>query len=182
MAYFDNNATTPLHPDARQALLDASTENWANPSSPYLISAKVRASMQKCRESIASYLGTDPDQITFTSGSTEANNSVFSNLARTADPSSRVLLSPYEHPSVTEAAHLWFSDRVDILTAQSDGTISTDDLEAYLSKGLCLRLFRSLPRVMNRGSFSHGGKPPAFVRSTEYLTIVTAPNFRERRT
>ena len=135
MSYFDNNATTPLHPDARQALLDASTENWANPSSPYRISAKVRASMQKCRESIASHLGTDPDQITFTSGSTEANNSVFSNLARTADPSSRVLLSPYEHPSVTEAAHLWFSDRVDILTAQSDGTVSTDDLEAYLSKG-----------------------------------------------
>jgi len=135
MSYFDNNATTPLHPDAGEALHHANTKNWANPSSPYRISAKVRASMQKCRESIASYLGTGPDQITFTSGSTEANNSVFSNLARTADPSSRVLLSPYEHPSVTEAAHLWFSDRVDILTAQSDGTVSTDDLQAYLSKG-----------------------------------------------
>ena len=90
--------------------------------------------MQKCRESIASSLDTDPDQITFTSGSTEANNSVFSNLARTASSSSRVLLSPYEHPSVSEAAHHWFADRVDYLGAQSDGTVSTDDLEACLSK------------------------------------------------
>jgi cysteine desulfurase len=134
MSYFDNNATTPLHPKARQALLDASTENWANPSSPYRISAKVRASMQLCRESIASSLDTESDQITFTSGSTEANNSVFSNLARTASSSSRVLLSPYEHPSVSEAAHHWFADRVDYLGAQPDGTVSTDDLEACLSK------------------------------------------------
>jgi len=134
MSYFDNNATTPLHPKARQALLDASTENWANPSSPYRISAKVRASMQLCRESIASSLDTDSNQITFTSGSTEANNSVFSNLARTASSSSRVLLSSYEHPSVSEAAHHWFADRVDYLGAQPDGTVSTDDLEACLSK------------------------------------------------
>ena len=135
MSYFDNNATTPLHPEAREALLNASTENWANPSSPYRISAKVRASMQKCRESIASGLQTDPDQLIFTSGSTEANNSVFSHLSQNGDKSSRILLSPFEHPSVSEAAHYWFSGRVDFLNAQPDGTINIGELEAYLNKG-----------------------------------------------
>ena len=135
MSYFDNNATTPLHPSAREALLNASTENWANPSSPYRISAKVRASMQKCRESIASGLQTDPDQLIFTSGSTEANNSVFSHLSQNGDQSSRILLSPFEHPSVSEAAHYWFSGRVDFLNAQPDGTINTGELQAYLNKG-----------------------------------------------
>ena len=54
MSYFDNNATTPLHPAAREALVQALEQGWANPSSPYRTSAQIRASMEKCRESIAS--------------------------------------------------------------------------------------------------------------------------------
>ena len=135
MPYFDNNATTPLEPGAQQALINATKENWANPSSPYRSSAQVRAAIQKCRESICSTLEVDPDLLTFTSGATEANNSIFSNLAKYASQSARVLLSPFEHPSVSEAAHFWFSDRVDVLSALPNGTISTDEITEYLKQG-----------------------------------------------
>ena len=102
MSYFDNNATTPLDAGARQVLFDAHSENWANPSSPYRSSAQIRASMQKCRDKISSNLGVDSDHLIFTSGATEANNSVFANLSRQVDAEARVLLSPYEHPSVVK--------------------------------------------------------------------------------
>lgn len=134
MSYFDNNATTPLLPAAREALVNALEQGWANPSSPYRTSAQIRASIQKCRESIASTLKVDPEHLTFTSGATEANNSVFSSLAHTSSPASRVLLSPFEHPSVTEAAQKWFPDRVDTLTAQLNGEISMEEISDYLQK------------------------------------------------
>ena len=132
MAYFDNNATTPLLPIAKEAFQNALETDWGNPSSPYRSSAQLRASIQQCRESIASSYGVEPAQIIFTSGATEANNSVFCYLARRAELSSRVLLSPFEHPSVTEAALYWFPDRVDFLNAQSDGTVSVDEIAYYL--------------------------------------------------
>ena len=71
-----------------------------NPSSPYRSSAKLRASIQKCREMIASSYDIDPDHVLFTSGATEANNSVFCVLARRAEMSSRVLLSPSNTPAL----------------------------------------------------------------------------------
>ena len=132
MAYFDNNATTPLHPSARESFQQAMSENWSNPSSPYRASALVRASMQKSREEICATYGVNPDHLVFTSGATEANNSVFSNLERTAGESSRVLISPYEHPSISEAAQRWFPHRVDCLSAKNDGSIFIDEVENYL--------------------------------------------------
>ena len=132
MAYFDNNATTPLHPSARESFQLAMSENWSNPSSPYRASALVRASMQKSREEICATYGVSPDHLVFTSGATEANNSVFSNLERTTGESSRVLISPYEHPSIYEAAQHWFPHRVDCLSAKNDGSIFIDEVENYL--------------------------------------------------
>ena len=77
---------------------------------------------------IASSYDIDPVHVLFTSGATEANNSIFCVLARRAEMSSRVLLSPFEHPSVTEAAHYWFPDCVDYLNAKPDGTVSVDEI------------------------------------------------------
>lgn len=133
MPYFDNNATTPLDPSAQKVLFDAYANNWGNPSSPYRSSAQLRASIEKCREALSTHLGVEPDHLIFTSGATEANNSIFSNLSGKFDQSARVLLSPFEHPSVTEAANYWFSGRVDLLTAQSDGTICLEELDKHLS-------------------------------------------------
>jgi cysteine desulfurase len=133
MSYFDNNATTPMTPAALEVLCAALEQDWTNPSSPYLSSARVRASIEKCRESIASSLSVSADQLTFTSGATESNNSVFFNVARMSSSMSRVLISLNEHPSVSEAASHWFPGRVDFLTNTPEGSIDIEQLPEYFN-------------------------------------------------
>ena len=134
MPYFDNNSTTPLDPVDRKLLMDNLTNSWANRSSPYRLSAIVRTSIQKCKELIGTRIGVSPDIITFTSGATEANNSVFCHLAGNSSSTSGVLLSPFEGPSVAEADHFWFSNRIDFLKAQPNAMISIEELEKYLKE------------------------------------------------
>jgi cysteine desulfurase len=134
MAYFDNNATTKPFPSVQSAYAEALRESWANPSSPNRSSARVRAKLNGVREDIACSFGTSSDSITFTSGATEANNSIFAHAARSAEPDSQALISSLEHPSVSESARYWFSDRVQTIPAEPSGLIDLDRFSSLLDK------------------------------------------------
>lgn len=134
MAYFDNNATTPLGPEVLQIMNDALSKDWANPSSPYRRSAKIRARMKLARSEMARSLSVNPDFLTFTSGATEANNAVFAGIASRSRPDSRILISSIEHPSISIPANYHFSNRIDLLPVDAGGVVSTDFLSEYLSK------------------------------------------------
>ncbi len=95
--YLDHNATAPLRPEARTAML-AGLEALGNPSSVHAFGRRARARLEEARERIAARLGVAPDRVTFVSGGTEANNLA---LAQADGP---VLVSAIEHPSVLEAA------------------------------------------------------------------------------
>src|SRR5262245_48336225 len=69
--YLDHNATTPLLPEAWDAMRAAPD---GNPSSPHSAGRKARQALEDARERIAVLLGAQPDEVTFTSGATEANN------------------------------------------------------------------------------------------------------------
>ena len=126
MAYFDNNATTRPFPSVRSAYVKALQESWSNPSSPNRSSAKVRAKLNSVRESLAGSLGISSDSITFSSGATEANNSILAHAAHLAEPDAPALISSIEHPSVSESARHWFSDRVRIIPVEPSGLIDLD--------------------------------------------------------
>ena len=132
MAYFDNNATTPLAASALDSLHKALEEEWSNPSSPYRKAARVRAGINRSREQIAETLGVEPSFLTFTSGATEANNAVFSYFSHQSSSDSKVLISSIEHPSVSSPAKWYFSDRVDFLEINGEGTVCLEGLEAAL--------------------------------------------------
>jgi len=129
MAYFDYNATTPLSPAARQALLEGTDAYWANPSSPYSESARVHTVLETGRQTLADRLQKKTEDIVFTGGATEANNAVIQYLARQLPEESLLLVSPFEHPSVLEAADAVLGRRVSRLKAQSDGLIDLDELK-----------------------------------------------------
>ncbi|MEK9783289.1 MAG: aminotransferase class V-fold PLP-dependent enzyme, partial [Opitutales bacterium] len=74
MSYFDHNATTPLHPAVEEAMVATLHSDWANPSAPYRLSARVRAKIERSREEVAGYFSADPSTLLFTSGATEAIN------------------------------------------------------------------------------------------------------------
>jgi cysteine desulfurase len=80
--YFDYNATTPLDPGVREAMLPYLGEIWGNPSSVHHIGRKARALLDDARDRAARFLGAKPSEIIFTSGGTEANNLTIFGTAR----------------------------------------------------------------------------------------------------
>src|SRR5439155_5383612 len=96
--YLDHNATSPLRPAARAAIL-AALDLGGNASSVHAEGRAARALIDEARETLARALGVIPPMVIFTSGGSEANN-----LAIKGAPVDRLLVSATEHPSVIEAA------------------------------------------------------------------------------
>jgi cysteine desulfurase len=100
MIYLDHNATTPVTPEVRDAMLPYFTEEWGNPSSSFLFGSKLKTVIEKAREQVAELLGANPREILFTSCATESNNAAI-HAALKADPKKRhVITSAVEHSSV----------------------------------------------------------------------------------
>ncbi|QXD23757.1 aminotransferase class V-fold PLP-dependent enzyme [Opitutia bacterium ISCC 51] len=137
MAYFDYNATTPLSSAGKQALLEGLESNWVNPSSPYRDSAQVHNVLEKSRLSLAERFQKSPSELVFTGGATEANNAIIRYIARQIPADSELLISPFEHPSVSEAADASLDGRVRRLKALKDGRIDMENLiQAFNSENI----------------------------------------------
>jgi len=96
--YLDYNATTPLDPAVRDAMLPFLTETWGNPSSVHHVGRKARALLDEARERAATFLGAKPSEIIFTSGGTEANNLAIFGTARALKAKGKHLItSAIEH-------------------------------------------------------------------------------------
>ena len=72
--YFDNAATTPLHPKALEAMLPYLNGNFANPSSVYAPARAARKAIDEARQTVAATIGAKPEEIVFTGSGTEAIN------------------------------------------------------------------------------------------------------------
>ncbi|MFA3781726.1 cysteine desulfurase family protein [Melioribacteraceae bacterium 4301-Me] len=79
--YFDNAATTPLHPKVLEKMVQFLKEDFGNPSSIHSFGRKVRVAIEKVRETVAEFINAKPSEIYFTSGGTEANNFVVFGIA-----------------------------------------------------------------------------------------------------
>lgn len=134
MLYFDHNATSPLHPAARQAWLDATERFIGNPSSLHRVGARADAALSEAREKLAAFLGCHALDLVFTSGATESANTVFHHAARTLPPDAEVWLSAIEHPCVIEAARYHFPKRHRLIPVTRDGVVDLDWLAKKLKR------------------------------------------------
>ncbi|MEZ5277671.1 MAG: cysteine desulfurase family protein [Opitutaceae bacterium] len=132
MAYFDFNATAPLHPVARETWLKTSADAWQNPGSPYRAGARAHARLVESRECLAGLLDCGPERIVFTSGATESDNTVIASVASVSGQNDRIAVSPTEHPAVLEAADRFWGDRVIWLRVDGAGRIDEAHLEEVL--------------------------------------------------
>ena len=80
--YFDYNATTPLDPQVREAMLPFLEEVWGNPSSVHHVGRQARARLDDARERTAKVLGAKPSEVVFTAGGTESANLAILGTAR----------------------------------------------------------------------------------------------------
>lgn len=101
--YFDYNATTPLDPEVREAMMPFLNEIWGNPSSVHHIGRKARALLDEARDRAAAFLHAKPSEIIFTSGGTEANNLAVLGTARMLKSKGKHLItSSVEHHAVLQ--------------------------------------------------------------------------------
>jgi cysteine desulfurase len=73
-AYLDHAATTPMRPDAVEAMLPFLTDRFANPSGAHRLARDARRAVDEARDELGELLGCAPGEIVFTSGGTEADN------------------------------------------------------------------------------------------------------------
>lgn len=104
--YLDHAATTPVHPDVREAMLPFLGSEFGNPSSIHRFGRDVRAAIDKARDAVATGLNTEAKRIVFTSGGTEADNlAVIGAAVANRDKGQHVITTAVEHHAVLEACH-----------------------------------------------------------------------------
>jgi cysteine desulfurase len=141
--YLDAFATTPIAPEALEAL-NAQLRHTGNPHSPHLAGAQAMNVVERARRAVADLIGSDPQEIVFTSGATEANNLAVIGWARAAarGGSTRrtIATSSVEHPSVLEAAAATTLEgfRHVIVPVTGDGVVDRSALADLLNEDTLL--------------------------------------------
>jgi cysteine desulfurase len=125
--YLDYAATTPLRPEAREAMLDVLARRWGNPSSVHRWGREARAVLEDARARFAAVIGAAPADIVFTRGGTEADNLAVQGRARAA--SGPLACSAIEHKAVLSAARAAVGElKLRILPVDHDGIVDVDAL------------------------------------------------------
>jgi cysteine desulfurase len=133
--YLDWNATTPLRPEAREAMAEA----WdliGNPSSVHAEGRASRRLVEDARAIIAGAVGADARNVVFTSGGTEANSLALTpGLGRNSGlPINRLVVSAIEHASVLTGGR-FAREAIEILGVDASGVVDLDHLREILAAG-----------------------------------------------
>ncbi|HRX16116.1 MAG TPA: cysteine desulfurase family protein [Spirochaetota bacterium] len=129
--YLDNNATTALHPAVKEAIIEF-LDSYGNPGSMHESGRKVKNRLDTAREEIASFLGTTPSKLHFTSCASESNNTIFKSLLlHDFGFKPHIITSAIEHPSIITTARFLEKNGVDVtyLPVTKDGVIEISALE-----------------------------------------------------
>lgn len=136
MVYLDYNATTPLAPEALEAMLPYLRDEHGNPSSIHAAGRRTRAAIDEARDRLAACLGARPSEIIFTGGGTESCNLAVLGLARAHAVRGRHLItSAVEHHAVLHAFEYLAHHEgyeLTVLPVDAQGRVSGADLEAAI--------------------------------------------------
>jgi cysteine desulfurase len=140
MAYLDHAATTPMLPEAAEAMAALLTQP-GNASSLHAAGRRARRTVEESRETIAAALGARPSEVVFTSGGTESDNLAVKGLfwaRHRADPRRRrLLLSAVEHHAVLDSA-LWLTEydeaSITWLPVDEGGRLTPEVLRAAIAE------------------------------------------------
>src|SRR6266446_6885390 len=130
--YFDYNATTPLDPQVREAMMPYLGEIFGNPSSVHHVGRRARSILDDARDRTAKVLGAKPSEVVFTSGGTESNNLAIFGAARLLKSKGRhIITSVIEHHAVLHCLdYLEKNEGFEVtrLPVSREGVVSVEDL------------------------------------------------------
>lgn len=136
MIYFDNSATTKPYKEALSTYVKVNEQFFGNPSSLHHLGLQAERLLFESRKQMASLLGTEAENIIFTSGGTEANNLAIKGTALANMHRGRhIITQQTEHPSVINACRQLEEHgfRVSYLPVDSHGQVSAEDVAAALT-------------------------------------------------
>ena len=139
--YLDHNATTPVDPHVRTAMLPYLEELFGNASSVEHAHGHVAGqAVDRARQQVADAIGARPNEILFTSGCTEANNIALLGVARAHPDKRHIVTSAIEHPAVLEPCRALGREgwRITVLRVDEAGRIDLDALVSSLSDDTAL--------------------------------------------
>src|SRR5438552_160224 len=144
ITYLDNAATTPVRPEVLEAMLPyLGKEAFGNPSSAHRFGRAARAGIEEAKRAVAAAVGSEPNQVVFTSGGTEADNLAIIGAALAARDRGgpfRVAVAATEHKAALAAAHAvkHLGGEEIVLPVTASGLVDTAALEAALRRGVAV--------------------------------------------
>ena len=142
MIYADNAATTKVSRAAIEAMIPCLEEQYGNPSSLYTLGQRAKEILEEARAKIAAAIGAEPNEITFTSGGSEADNQAIRSAAMIGKKKGKthIISTAFEHHAVlhTLAALEKEGFTYTLLDVHEDGLVRPEELEAAIRDDTCL--------------------------------------------
>jgi cysteine desulfurase len=141
LIYFDNAATTPVLSEVIQEMIPYLQNNYGNPSSQHSLGFNTSRAIERARRQVAFLVGSSPNEITFTSGGTEANNlAIKGTVSRLGinneNKSSALISSSIEHDSVLQPFNSLRAQGLNVkfIEVNRDGIVKLESLLEFLKK------------------------------------------------
>jgi cysteine desulfurase len=131
--YLDHAATTPLHPQALEAMLPYLTDSFGNPSASYGLARQAQRAIEQSRRTVADVLGARPSEVLFTSGGSESVNTAIKGVAlaqKKARAGNHIVTSTVEHHAALHTCEYLerFGFDVTYVPVNSSGLVRPDDV------------------------------------------------------
>jgi len=140
--YADNAATTRMSAAAIAAMTRCMESEYGNPSSLYAIGQRAKETLERARAEVAAVIGAEPEEITFTSGGSEADNQALRSAAALGKKAGKthIISSAFEHHAILHTLRALEKEgfEVTLLPVHEDGLVRPEELEAALRPDTCL--------------------------------------------
>ncbi|MDA0256376.1 MAG: cysteine desulfurase family protein [Chloroflexi bacterium] len=135
--YLDSAASTPLRPEALEAMLPYLREGAANPSALHAGGRRAHEGLERAREQVAAVLGAQPEEVVFTSGGTESINAALKGVAfaqRDAGAGAHLVTTEVEHHAVLHSMHYLerFGFEVEYVPVDGEGRVDPEAVAAAI--------------------------------------------------
>lgn len=122
LTYLDNNATTRVLPEVLDAMLPFLTEEYGNPSSAYRLGSRAERALERAREQVAALIGAEPDEIIFTGGGTEGDNTAIESALKAFPSRRHLVISALEHSALLRHAEALARRGYEVTRLSADAT------------------------------------------------------------
>jgi cysteine desulfurase len=129
--YLDYNASTPIAPEAVEAMQPFLTEHYGNPSSLHWAGIPAKDAVEVARRQVSDLLGCDPMEVVFTSGGSEGNNHALKGVfLANREKGNHIITTAVEHPAILNPCHFLekLGAKVTVLSVDRFGRVDPDDV------------------------------------------------------